>query len=126
MAKALLEIASAHYAGQAPKHILVPEWGQPGKPLKVTWSPWTVAERNKVYRRNDEGATPDGGVIQVRALIVKACDEAGKRLFDEMDEHVLTYKVDSEVVGRISAAILYGAMPQGSAVGSVVEAEKKA
>ncbi|TPK38701.1 hypothetical protein [Mesorhizobium sp. B2-5-3] len=122
----VLEAATAHYGGQQRKDIKVKEWGTPGKPLVITWSPWTVAERNKVYRRDDNGVTPDGGIIQVRALIAKACDEAGKRLFDEMDEHVLTHKVDSDVVGRIAAAILYGSMPGGSAVGNVVEAEKTA
>ncbi|RWC47956.1 MAG: hypothetical protein EOS55_13910 [Mesorhizobium sp.] len=120
----VLEAATAHYGGQQRKDIKVKEWGTPGHPLIITWSPWTVAERNKVYRRDDNGATPDGGVIQVRALIVKACDDAGKRLFDEMDEFTLSHKVDSDVVGRIANAILYGSMPKGSDVDSVVDAEK--
>jgi len=120
----VLEAAAAHYAGQERKSLQVPEWGPAGKPLIINWSPWTVAERNKVYRRNEDGATPDGGVIQVRALIVKACDETGKRLFDELDEHALTHKVDYEVVGRLASAILYGAMPAGSTVSDVVETEK--
>ncbi|TPN79963.1 hypothetical protein [Mesorhizobium sp. B1-1-2] len=122
--KAVLDAAAAHYAGQAAKSLDVPEWGIAGKPLKISWMPWTVAERNKVYRRNEDGSTPDGGVIQVRALIVKARGENGSKLFDEMDEHALTHKVDSDVVGRIANAILYGALPAGTSVEGVVDTEK--
>jgi len=102
----ILERAKAHYAEIERKTIDVPEWGEPGKPLVVTCTPLTVAERRKIFKVDAKGHAPDGATACVRAVVLKACDKDGKRLFSDLDEHDLTYSVDSGVVGRIAGAIL--------------------
>lgn len=104
----ILDRARAHYAAIDRRRLEVPEWGEPGRPLVVTWSALTMADRRRIYRRGEDGSTPDAASTSVRTLIHKACDEAGKPLFDGMAEHALTYEVDAEIVGRIASAILYG------------------
>lgn len=86
----------------------VPEWGDGKKPLKVTWTPVTVAERRRMFEEDAEGNQPHGGLVMVRAIIRKACDEKGQRLFDEMAEHDLLHDAVADVVGKIGNAILYG------------------
>ena len=105
---AILERAAAHYAAQEKTRVEVPEWGIDGAPLVIFHTGLTVAERRKIFRADSSGRAPDGPTSCVRAVILKACDESGKRLFSEMDEHDLTHKVDSDVVGRIAASILVG------------------
>lgn len=108
MSSQVLSRAKAHFEQQGLHKIAVPEWGAKGSPLVIYWTPLTVSERRKIYEPVD-GKTPDGGTIMVRALLRKACNADGKKLFTEVDdEHELLHKVDGEVVGRISNAILFG------------------
>lgn len=116
----VLERAKAHLAGQERQRIEVAEWGEDGKPLIVTFTALTVAERRKIFKADRQGNPPDGATVCVRAVIHKACDEKGKRLFDEMEEHDLSYNVDSGVIGRVAGPILAGAKSDESAI----EAEK--
>lgn len=104
----VLERAKAHFEGLERRRIEVPEWGDGKKPLVVTFAALTVGERRRIFKPDDKGRAPDGPTACVRAVILKACDEQGRRLFDEMDEHDLTHKVDSDVIGRIAGAILAG------------------
>ncbi|WLR92180.1 hypothetical protein [Shinella zoogloeoides] len=97
--------AKAHFAGQGMLSHDVPEWGQPGHPLKIHYRPLTVAQRRKIWR-DDGGASVDGNVAVVRAVLFSALDAKGVRLFDDMDEHALMYEVDSDVVSRVGALIL--------------------
>lgn len=114
----VISSAKAHFAGQNRRCHEVPEWGAPGKPLKVYYGPLTVAHRRRIWR-DESGATVDGNVAVVRAVLFNALDVGGKRLFDDMDEHALMHEVDSDVVSRIGALIL------GFAKGQPVSAEKK-
>ena len=120
----ILDRAKAHYSGLERSRIEVPEWGEAGKPLVVTFSPLTIAERRKIFRADNKGVQPDGPIACVRAVILKACDDKGKRLFDDLAEHDLIHNVDSAVVGRIAAAILVD-VPQDE-FEEAVEAEKNA
>lgn len=105
---AVLARAKAHLDSQPRGRLEVPEWGANGKPLVVTWSALTVGERQRIYDTVD-GKSPGGGLVMVRTLIRKACDESGKLLFEAMAEHDLLHKVDGAVVGRIGNAILFHA-----------------
>lgn len=102
----ILDRAKAHFDSSR-FSLDVPEWGEAGKPLVVTWSPLTVAERRRVYEPIDN-QPPDGGIVMVRVVIRKACDASGRKLFDGMAEHDLMHGVDSDIIGRLSNAILYG------------------
>lgn len=108
----ILDRAKAHYSGVGMRHVDVPEWGEPGKPLRIFFTPLTVGERNKIYERDRNGVEPALGVICVRALIEKATDEKGTKLFDRFgDEETLMHAVDSNVVGRAASAML-GDLPK--------------
>lgn len=103
---AVLSRAKAHYSSLDARRIEVPEWGEGDKPLVVTFTALTIGERSRIFRADDRGNPPDGPTACVRALILKALDEKGARLFSQMDEKALTYDVDSGVVGRIARAII--------------------
>jgi hypothetical protein len=104
----ILERAKSHYQGKPPHDIKIPEWGTPGNPAVITWTDLTVHDQDRIYAP-ENGRTPAGGTIRVRAVILKACDAEGRRLFDGMAEHDLRHAVDGDIVGRIANAILYGA-----------------
>lgn len=105
----ILDRAKAHYSGIGKRHVDVPEWGEAGKPLRIFFTPLTVGERNKIYERDQNGVEPPLGTICVRALLEKATDEKGARLFDPFDDHeTLMHAVDSNVVGRAASAMLGG------------------
>lgn len=112
---AVLARAKAHYQGLERKRILVPEWGEGGKPLVVTATALNIAERRRIYRADASGREPDSATVVVRAVLLKACDEKGARLFDDMDEHALTHEADSMVVARIAREILGEAAQPGDA-----------
>ena len=107
----ILERARAHYEAKPRLTIEIPEWGTPGSPCIITWTALTVHEQDRIYEP-ENGRTPRGGTIRVRAVMLKACDASGRRLFDEMAEHDLRFGVDGDVVGRIANAILYGLVDQ--------------
>lgn len=104
---ALLERAKAHYQDKPRREITIAEWGEPGKPAVITWTDLTVNDQDRIYAP-EKGASPTGGVIRIRAVLLKACDAEGRKLFDGMAEHDLRYSVDGDIVGRIANAILYG------------------
>ncbi|KQW62861.1 MULTISPECIES: hypothetical protein [unclassified Ensifer] len=101
----IIDQAKSHFSATASSHIDVPEWGQAGKPLRIFHRRMTVAQRRRIWR-DESGATVDGNIAIVRAVLFQAVDRQGKRLFDDMDEHALTHEVDSEVVARVGAQIL--------------------
>lgn len=111
---AILERAKAHYEAQERRRVEVPEWGEGGKPLVVTFSALTVAERRRIFRADRSGNAPDGHLAAVRAVIFKACDTAGKPLFSELDEKTLLHDVASGPLGRLAQEILAeGEAPEG-------------
>jgi hypothetical protein len=106
---AILDRAKAHYAAIPRKEIKVPEWGEsPDRPAVITWSALSVRDQERIYAPVD-GKAPAGGLVRLRAVMIKACDDKGVPLFDDMDEHALRYEVEGDIVGRIANAILYDA-----------------
>ncbi|MBB4277026.1 hypothetical protein [Rhizobium mongolense] len=102
---AALAKAKEHFSSIPRRHVDVPEWGEKGKPLRVYYGALSVSGRRKCWR-DDAGKTVDGNIAVVRAVLFHATDGAGTRLFDDLDEHALTYEVDSDVVSRVGALIL--------------------
>lgn len=102
----ILDRAMAHYSEIQPGKIEVPEWGEGKKALVITFTECTVGERRKIFKPNKTGGEPDPHLAAVRAVMIKACDAEGNRLFGDMDEHKLMNKVSSSVIERIASAIL--------------------
>ena len=105
----LLERAKAHHENQPRRELLVPEWGEGATPARITWTAITVADQDRIYAPGADGRIASGGTVRIRTVLYKACDEAGRRLFDEMSEHDLRHNVSGDIVGRIANAILYSA-----------------
>lgn len=125
MANEILARAKAHYEKKAGDcRLEVEEWGDGKKPLVITWTPLTVHQRRRIYEDKADGRPADGSTIMVRAVLMKACDENGNRLFDDMAEKELTHDVDSDVVGKIGNAIIFGAGVKPAAVKDQVTAAK--
>lgn len=125
----VLERAKAHYQALPRFDIKIPEWGDAGSPAVITWTKLTVNEQDRIYAPI-AGASPGGGTVRLRAVLIKACDENGKLLFDGMAEHALRYEVDGDIIGRIANAILFGAglvtdKGEDIAVADQVDAAKK-
>lgn len=103
---AIIEKIKAHYQSQPRREIAVPEWGADNKPFLVTWTPLTVRDEERIFAYTN-GAAPSGSTIRLRAVMFKACDAGGARLFSEMDEHTLRFDADSRIIGRIADAMLF-------------------
>lgn len=99
----ILDRAKAHYNEIDRGRLEVPEWGENGKPLIVTWTPVTAKQHAKIYSR---GLDKVGADELVTVLIVKAEDENGEKLFQESARPTLTNEVDLKIVSRIANAIL--------------------
>lgn len=98
----ILAAAKAHFETIEGGSITIAEWDN----AEIHWTPLTVAERKKIYGSMKGGAQPDGYTVCTRAMILKACDADGARIFSTMDENQIDHGIDPEVVGRIGAAIL--------------------
>lgn len=80
-----------------PKTIEVPEWGEDGKPLTIYVHPITMAEKDEIFKVSQTGSYR--GVVM--ALVVRARDENGKRLFKTIELGELMKKADPEVISDI-------------------------
>lgn len=94
----LIERISAHYSAPGVQSIEVPEWGEDDKPMVIYWNPITLQEKQRLATVGmDEGMV----VRLVDALILKALDAEGKKLFTIEDKATLLRKADPEVVARV-------------------------
>jgi hypothetical protein len=97
----VLERAIAHYQAQGTGSIDVPEWGEPGKPLRVFFK---VPNGSTVEQLLD---LSKGRNIEYSARLVAKCslDESGERMFKDADYKDLMIRVHPSVVGSIAKAI---------------------
>ena len=100
---AVLERAMAHFSAQERQSIIVPEWGDEGKPLIIYFAAMSVFQKRRIYK---PGTRPsDDPSIQVDAVIEMAQTEDGKQLFTLDDREKLLREVDARVVRRVATAI---------------------
>jgi len=97
-----IDKAKAHFSAIGMLSIEVPEWE-----LIIHYYPLTLFERRELLK---------DGRTDADALILKARDETGARLFREADRDDLMRRVDDAIVRRIAAAL--------TAAPSVKEQEK--
>lgn len=97
-----IDLVREHFNSLGNKRIEVPEWQ-----LVIYASPMTLAEKNRVYKKS---VASDMDLL-VDILIMKAMDEAGKKLFTI--EHRVTFlnKADSNVVSRVANEIVSSEAP---------------
>lgn len=109
----IAKAARADYEGRGRGKVVVDEWKVDGQPVTLYFRPLTMVEQFDIasYRRDD--GMQYG---MVRAIILKAEDELGNRLFTFDQERTFLQQASAAVVARISNAIMAGP--------SVEEAEK--
>jgi hypothetical protein len=95
------------------KKIEVAEWGEEGKPLIIYCSPFTLAEKRNLFR----GAKNDDLGVLVDAIVLKAKDGEGNKVFKLDDKQVLLNNADANVIAKVATEMLSGV--------SYEEAEKK-
>jgi len=94
----LIERMKAHFTDIGVRHLEAPEWGEEGKPLVIYFSPLTLAEKQKLQTIGER----DGYVARLAdALIMKAMDAEGKKLYTVADKHALRNQVDPDVLARV-------------------------
>lgn len=98
----ILERARDHFASLDGQSIEVSEWGDDDGPLVVFFDPMTLREKSRLYRmaKNDDMA------LLAHAVIMKAADGSGNKLFTLEDKHALMNKVDPNILARIANRII--------------------
>jgi len=79
--------------------VLVPEWGEPDKPLKVYYKPAINFKAQGKILALFKADKDEEAVCQ--SLIIKALDEDGNHIFKQTDMPNLLHEVDPDVVNRI-------------------------
>lgn len=109
----IIDRVKAHFESQGVKKIEVSEWGEEGKPLIIYCQPFTLAEKRNLFK----GAKNDDLGVLVDAIVLKAKDADGNKIFKLDDKQVLLNNADPTVIAKVSREILSGV--------SFEEAEKK-
>lgn len=104
----IIDRVKQHFHDLGRKSIEVPEWGEPGAPLVIHWTPLTPREHRKLTAPNDGLSAR----LLVSVLIEKAQDSAGRPLFTEADRPVFMEQADVHVVRRVAMAIIAEASPE--------------
>jgi hypothetical protein len=100
-----IDQVQAHFQRLDTRQIEVPEWADDqGKPMIIYCTPITLAEKAKIARAGDEFGRV---MMLVHALIIKAQDADGKKLFTVADKKALSEKADPDVIARIVAQLMY-------------------
>lgn len=92
-----IDLIREHFNNLGTKRIEVPEWK-----LTIFATPMTLAEKNRVYKKSQDSNMD----LLVDILIMKATDEAGKKLFTIEHRPTLLNKADSNVIARVANEIL--------------------
>jgi hypothetical protein len=95
-----IERAIEHFKSREVKVIEVPEWGD----LLIYVEPMTLKEKQKLLKNIKQDEL---GVI-VEALVLKAKDAEGNKLFTIEDKLKLLNSADPDVISRIASEIMLG------------------
>ena len=94
----IIEKAKAHFKEKTIIVIEVPEWGESGKPFLIYSTPFTLSEKDKIFKGSQESSLK----VLVDCLILKAQDEKGEPLFTLEHKRDLLNSVDPDVIIRIA------------------------
>ena len=84
------------------KKIEVAEWGEEGKPLIIYCSPFTLGEKRNLFK----GAKNDDLGVLVDAIVLKAKDSEGNKIFKLDDKLTLLNNADANVIARVATEML--------------------
>jgi len=98
----IIDRVKEHFESQGVKTINVAEWGEEGQPLVIYSSPFTLAEKRNLFK----GARNDDLGVLVDAIMLKAKDKDGNKIFKLDDKQILLNKADPDVIARVSTEML--------------------
>lgn len=98
----VIDRVKEHFENQGIKKIEVAEWGEEGKPLIIYSKPFTLAEKRNLFK----GAKNDDLGVLVDAIVLKARDEKGDKIFKIDDKHTLLNSADPEVIAKVATQML--------------------
>ena len=110
---AVIDRVKAQFESLGIRKIEVAEWGEEGKPLIIYCSPFTLGEKRNLFK----GAKNDDLGVLVDAIILKAKDAEGNKIFKLDDKLTLLNNADANVIASVATQMLNST--------SLEEAEKK-
>ena len=106
----VIDIAKSHFESLGVQSIEVPEWkDEHGNPTVLYWNPINLSEKNTLFKKSDN--LNDVSIL-ADIVIMKSLDKDGKKIFKPEDKIALLYKVDSDVLSRISTAMVQAINPE--------------
>ena len=109
----IIDRVKAQFEALGIKKIEVAEWGEEGKPLIIYCTPFTLGEKRGLFKN---AKNEDLGVL-VDAIVLKAKDSDGNKIFKLDDKLTLLNNADANVIARVATEMLSGT--------SYEDAEKK-
>ena len=109
----VIDRVKAQFEALGIKKIEVAEWGEEGKPLIIYCSPFTLGEKRNLFK----GAKNDDLGVLIDAIVLKAKDADGNKIFKLDDKLTLLNSADANVIAKVSTEMLNGV--------SYEDAEKK-
>ena len=100
----IIDRVKAQFEALGIKKIEVAEWGEEGKPLIIYCSPFTLGEKRNLFK----GAKNDDLGILVDAIVLKAKDSDGNKIFKLDDKLTLLNNADANVIARVATEMLSG------------------
>ena len=94
----IIEKAKSHFKEKSVNVIEVPEWGEEGKPFLIYSTPFTLAEKDKIFKGSQESSLK----VLVDCLILKAKDQKGDQIFTLEHKRDLLNSVDPDIIVRIA------------------------
>ncbi len=98
----VIDRVKEHFENQGIKKIEVAEWGEEGNPLIIYCKPFTLAEKRNLFK----GARNDDLGVLVDAIVLKARDSEGNKIFKIDDKKTLLNNADPEVVANVATQML--------------------
>ena len=106
----IIDRAKTHFESLGVQSIEVPEWkDEDGKPTVIYWNPITLSEKNKLFKKSDNMSDVS---ILADIVLMKALDKNGNKVFTLEDKLALMHKVDSDVLSKISSAMVQAINPE--------------
>ena len=98
----VIDRVKEHFEAKGIKTIEVAEWGEEGKPLVIYSKPFTLAEKRNLFK----GAKNDDLGVLVDAIVLKARDADGNKIFKLDDKKTLLNNADPDVIARVATDML--------------------
>ena len=106
----VIDIAKSHFESLGVQSIEVPEWkDEHGNTTILYWNPINLSEKNTLFK-NSENLNDVSILADI--VVMKSLDKDGKKVFKAEDKLALMYKVDSDVLSRISSAMVQAITPE--------------